>query len=406
MSRGELVVHTSPGRRAALGAVIAIACGAPLVIASCADSTSGDSLPFDAGAPTVDQGTPDGADSGALEDGGCEAGDPRCAPTSVSCEETDFCPVNGAVDPRVALTSIWGSGKDDVWAAGSLGMVVHWDGAAWKPYPITTTYTLFGLWGSGRDDLWAASAVDATFHGTRNVDGSVSWSKLPPLPAPISNDLFPAVAAVWGMSNDDVWIGGGDKMGFPFPRVWRAKPDGDGGITWTTLAPCASTPTDCPGLRAIWARGPEEIWLVGDRGRTYRGAIMEDADVPFVLTESQTNASLRAVWGPSEGPVWAVGDDGVIRTISSNDSAWTIVPSPTTFALRGIWGSSATDVWAVGAYGTILHFDGKSWTAASAAFAAGPKPTLYGVWGSDAGDVWIVGEGIVLRRSSAGGTNP
>ena len=35
---------------------------------------------------------------------------------------------------------------------------------------------------------------------------------------------------------------------------------------------------------------------------------------------------------------------------------------PTTYALRGIWGRSARDVYAVGDAGTILHYDGSSWT--------------------------------------------
>ncbi len=55
--------------------------------------------------------------------------------------------------------------------------------------------------------------------------------------------------------------------------------------------------------------------------------------------------------------------------------------------LQGVWGSSSTDVFAVGYSGTILHYDGNTWSVQ----ASGIAVLLSGVWGSSATDVFAVG---------------
>lgn len=77
--------------------------------------------------------------------------------------------------------------------------------------------------------------------------------------------------------------------------------------------------------------------------------------------------------------------------------------SGTTAYLRAVWGSGPTDIFAVGYLGSVLHFDGKAWTAM--VHKAGTNK-LTGVWGAGAsGDVWVVGErGAVLRYNRAAKT--
>ena len=58
-----------------------------------------------------------------------------------------------------------------------------------------------------------------------------------------------------------------------------------------------------------------------------------------------------------------------------------------------MWGSSGSDVFAVGVYGTILHYDGSSWSAMS----SGTSADSHGVWGSTGSDVFAVGNGTILH---------
>ncbi|MFC2000483.1 nuclear transport factor 2 family protein [Chloroflexota bacterium] len=68
---------------------------------------------------------------------------------------------------------------------------------------------------------------------------------------------------------------------------------------------------------------------------------------------------------------------------------WSEMSSGTTSDLCGIWGSSSTDVFAVGYDGTILHYDGISWSAMAS--APTNNSVLRNAWGSSSSDVFVVG---------------
>ena len=72
------------------------------------------------------------------------------------------------------------------------------------------------------------------------------------------------------------------------------------------------------------------------------------------------------------------------------DAAPPVVAAP---GLAGVWGSAVDDIWAVGEAGTILHYDGKQWTASESPTTV----SLHAVSGSAPDDVWAVGESIVLH---------
>ena len=48
------------------------------------------------------------------------------------------------------LTSIWGSGPNDIWVVGTEGTVMHWDGTSWQ---------------RANDNKWASSAGFSSVHG-------------------------------------------------------------------------------------------------------------------------------------------------------------------------------------------------------------------------------------------------
>lgn len=58
-------------------------------------------------------------------------------------------------------------------------------------------------------------------------------------------------------------------------------------------------------------------------------------------------------------------------------------PFPCGNGIIGIWGSSGTDVFAVGWNGTIIHYDGSSWSSMN----SGTIYDLHDIWGSSGGFV-------------------
>lgn len=109
---------------------------------------------------------------------------------------------------------------------------------------------------------------------------------------------------------------------------------------------------------------------------------------------SPTTARLHGVWAASADDVFAVGDGGTI--LRRVNGTWTQMTSPTTHNLRGVSGLSSSDVWAsgvaVGGVGTVVHFDGTSWSLVS-----GPTTDLDAVWAASSTDVWFAGSTAVLR---------
>jgi hypothetical protein len=102
-----------------------------------------------------------------------------------------------------------------------------------------------------------------------------------------------------------------------------------------------------------------------------------------------TGQSLYGIWGAAWNDVWAVGAAGTI--LHYDGTSWTLkAQGLTTRTLFGVWGSASNDVWAVGQASSIFRYDGTSWRDVSPGFT--PDGTFRATWGSAPNDVWAVGE--------------
>jgi hypothetical protein len=73
------------------------------------------------------------------------------------------------------------------------------------------------------------------------------------------------------------------------------------------------------------------------------------------MTSGTTN-DLIGIWGSSTSDVFAVGEGGSI--LHYNGSTWSTMTSGTTNDLQDVWANSTSNVFAVGVFGTILHYSG------------------------------------------------
>lgn len=99
------------------------------------------------------------------------------------------------------ILGIWGSARDDVWAVGRGGMVLHYDGTSWRPYDTPQTdLHLSNVFGIRSDSVWAGG------YGTlMHWDGS-TWTRIPdPRPAE-----WILIEAIWASADDDVYVVSGD----------------------------------------------------------------------------------------------------------------------------------------------------------------------------------------------------
>jgi hypothetical protein len=106
---------------------------------------------------------------------------------------------------------------------------------------------------------------------------------------------------------------------------------------------------------------------------------------------------------PPVAPAVAVAVEvGWRRGICGADGWCWGYPRPQGARLNRLWGTAPTDLWAVGEGGTIIGFDGKTWSRAP----SGTTDTLVALAGRARGDAWAIGRERTLLRLREGVWSP
>jgi len=223
------------------------------------------------------------------------------------------------------------------------------------------------------------------------VDAGAAWQTVYE-----GSELGGAVLSAWGTGADDVYVVGGPLGNGGFNAVaWHFD-----GATWKDLEP--------GGVDSFWwvsGSGPNDVWMVGEKGRMTHWDGMSFKEYPRVTT-----ATVWGVFAFSPTDAWAVAGTPEGGTAAPNDvilrwdgQAWTqesLPGMPLGRALNKIWGTSAENLYAVGELGTVWHRKGTTWTLESEPPVA--QSTLLTVYGCSATDVYAVGGLDVLHSDGAG----
>ena len=124
----------------------------------------------------------------------------------VDCFSGEWAAMQAPVPQGTDLYAVWGSAADNVYAVGTKGTILHYDGNAWSSMNSPTASDLYGIWGQSANDIFAVGDAyhnDGTHYSTPTIlryDGT-AWSKMPALSTRYFN-------AVWGRSADDIFASG------------------------------------------------------------------------------------------------------------------------------------------------------------------------------------------------------
>ncbi len=77
-------------------------------------------------------------------------------------------------DTVYPLRSVWGSSPDDVWAVGSQGTIIHWNGSEWKKVQSPTQMYLIDIWGNAPDNIYAVGATLTNQYELLHYNG-IGW---------------------------------------------------------------------------------------------------------------------------------------------------------------------------------------------------------------------------------------
>ncbi|MFO0556106.1 MAG: hypothetical protein U0271_47455 [Polyangiaceae bacterium] len=188
------------------------------------------------------------------------------------------------------------------------------------------------------------------------------------------------------------------------------------GLTTGTLGACSDDSTDPPDthwaeafdatetgwLLDVWGPNPTALYAVG--GAPGAGVVMHFDGASWTKLELPAGTPLLAwAYGFSESDITFVGDAGTI--LHYDGQSFSAATSNTTEHLWGVWGAAPDDLYAVGGSGraeaqpTVLHFDGSNWSVVTLPpLSKANVHGLFKVWGTASDNVYVVGQrGTVLH---------
>jgi hypothetical protein len=298
--------------------------------------------------------------------------------------------------PPITVTQIWGSTATDVFAVGTGGAIVHWDGVSWVAMDVTATGNLAAVSGSSGAEVFAVGDGGAIVRYT-----GLGYAALANQPTANVSDIYAAApneAFVVGVSTS----------------VFHYKGE--------VMTPEASVAPLTHPLTTIWGRSANDVFAVGDLGTAthYTGSWMTQsasmlstnrdmwgssasvyAAGAYVFQFDGTSWSqlvttqlmVEGIWVAPSGQIWLADDTGIARLEGS-----TVKFEVQGARFNAIWGADENDIFAAG-IGEIRHYDGSSWTAMT---VPSGTPALTGLWGRAGDDVFAVGAAGAVLRYHAG----
>lgn len=283
------------------------------------------------------------------------------------------------------FTSVWGWGPDDIVIGGLASgapRIQRFDGNAWSD--LTVPYALqdvVQLAGRSVEDLWVfGRGGNSTLHRIGDAWHELTWRSNGEDRPFSTADMWPTPTGMWGFAGSQL---------ARFSDVGRAP-------LWDA----------CCYVNDIAGAGPDDVWLVGERGLVMhwdgtRYTLERGIESNWIAESEYPWHQLRGAWRAPDGVVWAVGDGGAVwrRDV---DATWRRLVTPSTLPLlTDVWGSGGR-VWITGlvgaedfqaAEGVLWEWDGNAFHEVFGGADMAPIGGLRAVTGSGVDDVWAVGRG-------------
>jgi len=329
-----------------------------------------------------------------FEEGGVYACDTSDGTDCSDCDAaTGWCrDITAIAEGASTLSSISGAGSNAVWAVGSNGVILRWNGSRWSREESGTSAFLTAVWAASPSEVFAVGGAWTWVH----YDGS-RWSEYRELKT-----------WVWppGSPTDSVTVGNFTAVG--------GFSDGGTGIAWALdaqgmvnfLCDSANGQYPCTGDWPNHAFQDQSYWALY--------GVVQDGMVPVPVTESNS-VNLWGAWTDPLMNSYFIGRHGAILHDTATGTWDTLdkieIPALGKPDLFAIWGDDLTgDFVAVGATGTVVRYARSTgvatWTVATVGGGSLVSADLFGVCGTANDDIFAVGtNGRVIHWNGSDWSN-
>lgn len=297
----------------------------------------------------------------------------------------DITAIAGGTDK---LSAISGVSSSAVWAVGSNGVIIRWNGTRWSVESSGTSYGFNAVWAKGPNDVFAVGQGGVWSH----YNGGAWTTKYE-----TRSWIWPPASGTTVQVGNFTAVGGN-------PSWWTWALDDQGMVSFHDAAEddfdfygATATPTTFWGA---WGDNAGNSYFLGTEGTCIKdpegnGTWIAGTppDVGVQILTSGTARTITAVWGdPNGADFWAVGSLGTV--IRYQGGAFSSVSAGTTIDLWGVCGTSDSDVFIAGEQGVVRHWDGAVWTAVPQPYAE----AIFSIY-CTAGDLFAVtSEGAIIRK--------
>jgi hypothetical protein len=285
------------------------------------------------------------------------------------CSSANVCVYNPLPSLSTLLYRTWGASGKDIWAVGTSGTLLHYDGAAWMPVSSGTTVTLTEVHGSGAKDVWVGGVSGTVLR----YDGT-TWT---PATLPVTTYN---TSAIYSFGPTDAWAG-------TVGTVWRWD-----GTKWSGVG----TGLPMETITALWGTSSSDVWAALSNGIWRWDGSSWKRDMSAAIQ----GKPIRYLRGFAAGNLWAASTTEVFRFDGTN---WTAMPADNSVTLSGIQGigyTSGPDPWFVATSGRLFRHAAtadcaaamKCWTATTLTDFTGNS--FYGLYAPSASEAHLVGSGV------------
>lgn len=233
-----------------------------------------------------------------------------------------------AIPTENGLGAIWGTSEANLWIAGGLSTVLHFDGTVWHNRTPSVAVDLRAIHGTDRDNVWVAGKAGIAAHW----NGAV-WTL-------IDTGTTGDFSTIWSLAADDVWFGG-ETGAFHWDGARLVQED--------------SWPKD--QVNSIWAQSPGHVRMVGDTAiHLWNGST-------FTTQKIEKSGKLAAIWGTDTSHVYTIGHNtsDLPGFGELNDGEWLFSGAPPRAFYFSLWTRDSRELWAGANDTTIFYYSGQKW---------------------------------------------
>ncbi len=301
------------------------------------------------------------------------------------------------LDTTVPMQTIWGSSPDNVFVAGGLGTLLHWNGSYLSKQDTPTNRTIFDIDAAGQRIIGVTRGGSViAFNGTsRHVTPIPFGNEVHAIYTDNTQSVAAGIESIWRLGANGIWQKQATltlQLRSVFAlgtNVWAAHPF-VGAQQGLYLSTDGAAPTRVlqTGVNDVWGTAvPRRVIAVGDKVWESSDGITFPNPAGAPSTTVNGSNTLNRVWAAPDGTWFAVGENGFAMKRGPGATDWTAIPTGVPNTLLGVWGAASDDVFAVGTLGTIVHWDGTTWRR----MYTGVAENLHSISGNSGQDVFVAG---------------